>query len=165
MTQPSAALSAQFTHISLPSLRFSPQLWRKKCALASLGNASAVKRALNELVMERKMPHRFRLQFNPGCLIALSHSLMPFQPAFSYPETGLTGWPHKQGMGKANYWSNWIQNSAQRNLCHLAKCPQMLASNPESQPGGPPSWPSSKIVNALKKTVSIDLLSCVILGC
>lgn len=43
------------------------------------------------------MPHHFRLGFNPGCLIALSYSLMLFQAAFSCPVKGLTGWPHKQG--------------------------------------------------------------------
>lgn len=106
MTQPSAVLSAQLGHISLPDPRCSLRLQRKKCAVASLGNASAVKRALNELVTERKMPHRFRVGFNPGCLIALSDSLTPSQPASSCPERGLTGWPHKQGTGKASYWSN-----------------------------------------------------------
>lgn len=104
MTQPSAALSAQLRHISLPGLRCYLQLRGKKCAVVRLGNAAAVKRALNELVTERKVPHRFRPRFNPGRLIALSHSLTPSQPTFSCPERGLTGWPHNQGTGKANYW-------------------------------------------------------------
>lgn len=43
------------------------------------------------------MLRRFRLGFNPGSLIAPSYSLMPFQPAFSCPVRGLTGWPHKPG--------------------------------------------------------------------
>lgn len=90
VTRPSAALTSQVTEklatqsqvlpvCSGGSKPGSSQPW--ECSSCQSGK-------LNELVMERKMPHHFKARLNPGCLIVPSCSPTPFQAGSHCPMNG-----------------------------------------------------------------------------
>lgn len=94
-------------------------LWRKKTGSSQPWECSSCQSGkLNELVMERKMPHHFKARLNPGRLIVPSCSPTPFQAGSHCPMNGpdLAGHTGKVQGRPAN---GQIRSKTQRREIHV----------------------------------------------